>query len=231
MDNRVLNDAFKKIIFVVLSYIPLGLACGIALAEAGLTPFQTTALAFLAYTGAGQFAAASMIVQGASVWTIWTMVFFLNLRMSLQTSTLLPYVNDRPLPFLLVFAQATTDEAYGINIYQFNNNPHWSSRKALTAAIMAWVAWALSCGLGAYIGSVISVPTVIVNYVLIAMFISMTIDQLVSRTHLIAALVAMVLTALFQALFDHSLSIVAATLLGALVGFALESRESSKGGA
>lgn len=221
-------SALRKIIFVMLSYIPLGVACGIALQEAGFTPWMSLVMSLTAYTGAGQFAAASMIAQGSAAMSILITVFFLNLRMSLQTSSLLPYINHRSLPFILVFSQVTTDESYGINIYEFNNNDQWNLRKALIASILAWLTWSSSVYFGAYIGTSVEIPTTVVNYVLIAMFISMMVDQLVSRIHAVVVLATVIFTIIFQILLQNSLSIVLATLLAALLGCFIENKFPEK---
>lgn len=221
-------SALRKIIFVMLSYIPLGLACGIALQEAGFTPWMSMVMSLTAYSGTGQFAAASMVVQGSGAISILVTIFFLNLRMSLQTSSLLPYIKYRSLPFVLAFSQATTDESYGINIYEFNNNGRWNLRKALIASILAWITWAFSVYFGAYIGTSVEIPTTIVNYVLIAMFISMMVDQLISRIHAVVILATIVLTVIFQILLQNSLSIVLAALFASLLGYMIESKSIEK---
>lgn len=221
-------SALRKIIFVMLSYIPLGLACGIALQEAGFTPWMSMVMSLTAYTGAGQFAAASMVTQGSAAISILITVFFLNLRMSLQTSSLLPYIKHQSLLFILFFSQVTTDEAYGINIYEFNNNDRWNLSKALIASSLAWLTWSLSVYFGAYIGSSVEIPTTVVNYVLIAMFISMMVDQLVSRIHAIVILATIIFTIIFQILLQSSLSIVLATLLASLLGFFIENNSLKK---
>ncbi len=221
-------SALRKIIFVMLSYIPLGLACGIALQEAGFTPGMSLIMSLTAYTGAGQFAAASMAAQGAATTSILITVFFLNLRMSLQTSSLLPYIKHRSLPFILSFSQVTTDESYGINIYEFNNNDQWNLRKALIASVLAWLTWGSSVYAGAYIGSSVEIPTTVVNYVLIAMFISMMVDQLVSRIHAVVILATVIFTVIFQIVLQNSLSIVLATLLASLLGYFIENKSLEK---
>lgn len=221
-------SALRKIIFVMLSYVPLGLACGIALQEAGFTPGMSLIMSLTAYTGSGQFAAASMAAQGAATTSILITVFFLNLRMSLQTSSFLPYIKHRSLSFILGFSQVTTDESYGINMYEFNNNDEWNLRRALTASILAWLTWAFSVSAGAYIGSSVEIPTTVVNYVLIAMFISMMVDQLVSRIHAVVILATIILTVVFQIVLQNSLSIVLATLLASLLGYVIENKSLEK---
>lgn len=214
----------------MLSYFPLGIACGIALEEVGYSAATSFWISMSAYTGAGQFALANMVVQGASALSIFITILFLNLRLTLQTSSILPYVNHRSTGFQLLFAQVTTDESYGVNMTAFAQDEGWTSKKALIASILAWLTWSCSVFLGNYLGSSLNIPTTVVNYILIAMFISMAVDQLVSRIHVVAALVTMASAVLLQALLQSSLSIVLATLLGAGVGYFLQQRLDDREG-
>lgn len=100
-----------------MSYIPLGIACGIALERIGMTPGGILTMSLLAFTGAGQFMTSSMIAAEASTISIITLNLFLSLRMALMTSSLSQYVHGRLKLFLALFVQTNTDETYGVNLY------------------------------------------------------------------------------------------------------------------
>lgn len=212
-------EALKKIVFVMLSYVFLGLAAGIALQEAGLSPLQTTAMSTLAFTGSGQFLAASMLAEGAPIASIILLTFFLNLRFSLMTSAMTPFLKGKSTAFTLLFTHTTTDEAFGINTYQFNHNEEWTINNALAANVLAWVTWIASTTTGALIGDAISIPTTIINYVMIAMFISMMIDQMENRSLVVSGLASGIIAVFFQAFFNTKLSIVIGAVAGSAVGY------------
>ncbi len=212
----------KKSFFVILSYIPLGLAAGIALYEAGFTPLFVLLMSVLVYTGAGQFMAASMTAAGAAAPSIIIMNLFLSLRMSLMTSSLAPNVNHRSTPFLLLFGHTTVDESFGVNTYAFDHEEDWTSDKALATNIIPHLAWIISTYVGTVIGSSVNIPTTIVNYLLIAMFISMLVDQLTSSTYVLVAVVTMLLAVILDALLQNNISIVLAAVLGSFVGYLVD---------
>lgn len=212
----------QKSLFVVLSYIPLGLAAGIALYEAGFTPFFILLMSLFVFTGAGQFMAASMTTAGAAAPSIILMNLFLSLRMSLMTSSLAPNVNHRSAPFLTFFGHTTADESFGVNTYAFSNDKDWTPNKALAANIIPYLTWVVSTYAGAVIGSSVNIPTTIVNYLLIAMFISMLVDQLASSTYLLVAGMAMILAVILAVLLQNNISIVIAAALASLIGYLVD---------
>ena len=188
MESKKLVDSFQKIIFVAMSYVPLGIACGIALQRIGMTPGGILTMSLLAFTGAGQFMTSSMIAAGASALSIITLNLFLSLRMALMTSSLSQYVRGRSKGFLALFGQTTADETYGVNINEFENNPEWSQNKALYSNLIAYLTWVMSTWVGGMIGGAVAIPTTIINYLMTAMFISLMVGNLVSKTFIIAGL-------------------------------------------
>ena len=70
-----------------LSYIPVGLACGVLLQKVGFDPILTGLLSILVFSGGAQFLVASMLTTQASFATTLLMVFFLELRYTLLGSS------------------------------------------------------------------------------------------------------------------------------------------------
>lgn len=220
------QDSFQKIVVVALSYIPLGLACGIALSGVGFTPFSILMMSLIAFTGAGQFMTSSMIGLGASIPSLLLLNFFLSLRMSLMTSSLSQYVRGRSAGFLALFGQTTADETYGVNIYQFKTNPDWTQNKAIYANVMAYLTWAGSTWIGGLIGSAVSIPTTVINFVMTAMFISLMISQFVSRTFIVAGVFSGILAIILKIIFQNNLALVLAAVVGSFVGYYLDTKKS-----
>lgn len=221
-----LKDSFQKIVVVSLSYIPLGLACGIALSGVGFNPFAIFTMSLLAFTGAGQFMASSMIGLGAALPSILLLNLFLSLRMSLMNSSLSQYLRGKSAPFLALFGQSTADETYGVNIYQFNTNPDWTPNNALYANMIGWMTWTFSSLAGGLIGNVVTIPTTVINFVMTAMFISLMITQFVSRTFLVAGIFSGILAVILKIIFQNNLALVLAAIIGSFVGYYLDTRKS-----
>ena len=224
MERKNLVDSFQKIIFVAMSYVPLGIACGIALQRIGMTPAGILTMSLLAFTGAGQFMTSSMIAAGASALSIITLNLFLSLRMALMTSSLSQYVRGRSKGFLALFGQTTADETYGVNINQFENNPEWSQNKALYSNLIAYLTWVMSTWVGGMIGGAVAIPTTIINYLMTAMFISLMVGNLVSKTFIIAGLTSGILAIILKILFQNNLALVFAAVIGSFIGYALDNR-------
>ncbi len=61
-----------------LSYIPIGLACGILLHAAGFSWILTTLVSLLVFSGGAQFMIASMLVANAPMHTILIMPYLVR---------------------------------------------------------------------------------------------------------------------------------------------------------
>lgn len=225
MKKQDLFDSFQKIVFVALSYIPLGLACGIALQRVGFTPAGIFLMSLLAFTGAGQFMTSSMISAGAATPSILILNLFLSLRMSLMTSSLSTYVRGRSKPFLALFGQSTADETYGINVYQFENNVDWNANKALYSNVIAYSAWVMSTWVGGLIGGAVDIPITVINFMMTAMFINLMIGNLVSKTYIVAGLTSGVLAIVLKVILQNNMALVFAAIIGSFVGYVLETRK------
>jgi len=217
-------EGFKQIIPVAASYIPLGIACGMALQDAGFSSVGIFLLSLLVYAGAAQFMAASMVAVGASVPSIILMTFFLNLRHILMSSSISSYLKKKSPSFMLLFSHTLSDEAFGVNIHRFTTK-NWSPEKGMAANLLGYSTWVFSTVAGGLIGTTLNIHTVVVNYVLIAMFICMLLDQFVSRTHLIVGIAAGVLAVILKIILQHNISLVIAAVLASLVGYLLDARQ------
>lgn len=212
----------KQIIPVAVSYIPLGLACGIAMYAAGFSRAGIFLISLLVYAGAGQFMAASMVTMGAPIPSIIIMTFFLNLRHMLMSSSISGYLKNKSVPFMTLFGHTLTDESYGVNIHRFTNDKSWTPNQALAANILAYSVWVGSSVAGGLLGKTLSVDTIVVNYVLIAMFISMLLDQFATKKHMIVAVISALLSVVLKIAMQHNISLVIAAVIASYVGYRLD---------
>ncbi len=221
-------ESFQRIFIVGVSYVPLGLAGGIALQGVGFTPFAVLLMSLLMFTGAGQFMTSSMVGANASFPSILLMNFFLSLRMSLMSSSLATYVKKESNLYLILFGQTTADESYAINIIQFMQNKDWKTQQALALNLMAYFTWSLSTFAGALIGTAVDIPIMVINFLMTAMFISMMIGQFTSRIYVVAGLTSGIFAVVFKILLKNNYALVLAALIGSFIGYFLERRK--KGG-
>ncbi|WP_423190018.1 AzlC family ABC transporter permease [Alkalibacterium sp. f15] len=228
MKNESVLSGMKASMPIMVSYLALGLACGIVLYDAGFNVLAIFLMSSLVYAGAAQFLAGSMVALGATVPSIILMVFFLNLRHILMSASISKYVKRKPLSYLSVFSHTLSDESFGINYSKFQKDD-WTTNEALVTNLFNYSAWVVSTVLGGVIGSQVSIDTLIMNYALIAMFLCMMVLQFVSKEHIIAGIVAVVLSVLFTLLLKHNIALVLATIIASFVGYYLEKRTVVKG--
>jgi len=211
-------DGLKVIYPVIISYVPLGLAGGMVLYDAGFNAPTILLMSLLVFGGAAQFMAASMVSMGASISAIITMTFFLNLRHLLMSSSMSGFIKKPSLPFTLIFSHTLADESFAINYNQFKNQ-EWTANKALAINILAYLTWSLSTVVGGMLGSAWEIDTTIINYVLIAMFISLLVSQFVSKLYVFVGLTAGVLAVFFMILLQHTIALVIAAILASFIGY------------
>ncbi|MGB3159622.1 MAG: AzlC family ABC transporter permease [Carnobacterium sp.] len=221
MNKKVWQDGLTIIYPVMLGYIPLGLACGMLLYDSGFTISAILFMSLLVFAGAAQFMTASMILMGASIPTIVLMVFFLNIRHLLMSSSMSKFFKKSSIPFILIYSHTLADEAYAINYNQFKNH-EWTEYQALATNILAYLSWVVSTVIGGWIGSNWMFDITVMNYVLIALFIALLINQLVSKLVIIVGLIAGGLSVILMELLHHNIALVIAAILASLFGYWLD---------
>lgn len=220
----------KAIAPVCLSYIPIGLACGVLLQQAGFASIAVFLMSLLIYGGAAQFMIAAMTVTGAGVLEIVSMVFFINLRHILLSSSLAEKIKDRSLPYSAAFAHLITDESFAINTMQFKKNPNWTTNMALAANVMAYLTWGFSTFLGALFSNSLSLPTAVMNFLLTAMFVYLLISQLEDKLLVATAFVAIILAVLLMVLLQNSITVILASVIASGWGAIVQERKKMREG-
>lgn len=213
-------DGLKVMYPVIISYVPLGLAGGMVLYDAGLNAITILAMSLLVFGGAAQFMAASMVSMGASVSAIITMTFFLNLRHLLMSSSMSGLIKSL-LYRSHFFSHTLADESFAINYNQFKNH-EWTANKALATNTLAYATWSISTFVGALVGSAWVIDTTIINYVLIAMFISLLVSQFASKLYVFVGLTAGVLAIIFTILLQHTIALVIAAVVASFIGYFID---------
>lgn len=229
MEKETIKNGVKASTPVMASYVALGMACGVVLEDAGFSLAAIAAMSLLVYSGAAQFLSASMIVMGATNPAIVLTVFFLNLRHVLMSASISEYVKKKSLGFLALFSQTLTDESFGVNYTKFREDG-WTANEALVLNLSNYSTWAISTVVGGWIGSQLTINTLIMNYALIAMFVCMMVNQFVSREYIVTAVVAVVLTVMLTILLQHNIALVIAALIASCVGYALERKKEMEKG-
>ena len=220
----------KAIYPVCFGYIPMGLACGVLLQQSGYHWVAVLFMSMFIYGGAAQFMIASMTAAGAGILEMVVMVFFINLRHLLMSSSLAQKIKAKKIPFSMLFAQTITDESFAVNTMHFKNDEQWTPNRGLSANITAYATWIISTAIGAFAGKSIAISPVVMNYILIAMFIYLLISQIENRIVLWTAILSGILAVVLMNLLHHNIAIVITSVCASGFGLFLQNIKDAKEG-
>lgn len=183
--------------------------------KAGFTPLQTVSMSFLVYAGAGQFIAASMVLNGATLMAIILTNFVVNLRYFVMSTCVLNKVEGSNLPLNILSSHLTVDESFAM----FSLSEDSSIWTYLGIAITSWLSWCFGAAIGVILLDILPViVTNSFNISLYALFVAILIPS-IKKSKQIALLV--LLTAVINIILSQFIgnwSLIASTLIGAAAG-------------
>ena len=212
-------DGIRLFVPIGAGYLPLGFACGIVCAEAGLSVMQIFLMSLLVYAGAGQYIAGGMIAAGASPLSIIITTFIVNSRHILYTSVLYPYISKWSFLKQSLFAAQITDEVFAMHS-SFMSRNNVSTVTAFTLNIFSHSSWVISNTIGGISASLIPDSSKFgLDFTLYALFIALILPRLVNTAQF-AALITGGIAATAFALFDMVyIGVVAGAVAGAFAGY------------
>lgn len=216
------SDRIKLSLPIIFGYLPVGLACGLLLVDAGLTWWQVALMSGLVFGGSAQFVAAALIAQNAGVMEVFISVLLLSSRQALYSVSYGPYLKQVPNYKVAWLSYMTADESYAINILKMQNaSPQkpWHINDALFVATTTWASWIIYTALGALCGTFVQIPDVISNFVMIAMFIGILVPNLNNRIMLTTMLFTGIIAVILMTIFQSSYVIIMATAIALAVVF------------
>ena len=212
-------DGIRLFVPIGAGYLPLGFACGIVCAEAGMSVMQIFLMSLLVYAGAGQYIAGGMIAAGASPLSIIITTFIVNSRHILYTSVLYPYISKCSFLKQSLFAAQITDEVFAMHS-SFMSRNNVSTVTAFTLNIFSHSSWVISNTIGGISASLIPDSSKFgLDFTLYALFIALILPRLVNTAQF-AALITGGIAATAFALFDMVyIGVVAGAVAGAFAGY------------
>ena len=174
--EKLFITSLKTTIPVFLGYIPLGMAFGLLLDQAGYPWVYALIMSIFIYAGAGQFVAVALLAAGAGLTEFAVATLLLNLRHSFYGLSLLTKFSDvgKVKPYLIF---ALTDETYAL--LTTTEVPKGGSKARFYFYITALdhLYWITGSVLGAVLGSMLTVNLEGLDFVLAALFVVLTIEQ------------------------------------------------------
>lgn len=207
---------------LMIGVIPFGMIYGILAVSVGLPASVAQAMSVIIFAGSSQFVSAQLFGLGVpafiNVFTVWV----INLRHSLYSASIAPYLQKLPTRWKITLAYLLTDEAYAVTIIHYqqggdDRDKHWF---LLGSGLTLWTSWQISTAAGIFLGA--SVPASwSLEFTLVLTLIALVVPAIKDRASLGTALTSGLVAVL---LFNLPLKtgLLAASFVGILVGILLE---------
>lgn len=223
------KDGVRACIPTLLGYVGIGIAAGVVGKAANLSVIEVTLLALIIYAGAAQFIVTGLMIVATPISAIIFTVFLVNSRHFLMSMATAPAFQRFSLLNNIGVGSLLTDETFAVVMNAIANkmsvNPAWMHGLNLTA----YIAWVLSCLLGALIGEWLPDPSQFgLDYALVAMFIGLLYLQLIGDksksiiNRLIAMSTVAVMLVIMLRFMSSEMAILVSTFVGCFIGVAME---------
>lgn len=206
---------------ILLGVVPFALVCGVGAVSVGLTPFEAVSMSVIVFAGASQLAVFQMLGAG-SPWLVMVLTaWVINLRFSMYSATLAPYLQKLPLRQKAPLAYMLSDQAFGVSTSYFAQGEPVSARWFyFGAAATVWTTWQVSATVGALLGTLVPASWGF-DFAFPLSFMALMFAALRDRPTVAAALTGG-LVAVAAKGWPSNLGLVSASLLGIAAGVLAE---------
>jgi 4-azaleucine resistance transporter AzlC len=210
---------------ILVGVMPFGMIYGVLALGAGLPPAAAQAMSSIVFAGSSQFIATQLFAGSAPALVILMTIAVVNLRHALYSASVAPYLRHLQPAWKWLLAYLLTDEAYAVGIVRYeqeDSNPykHWY---LFGAGITLWSGWQISTAAGIFLGAVVP-SSWSLDFTLALTFIALLAPTLRDKPAMAAAFSAG-LTAVLAYNLPLKLGLVAAALVGIVVGILVERRK------
>ncbi|MDO6705082.1 MULTISPECIES: AzlC family ABC transporter permease [unclassified Photobacterium] len=224
--TRKERSAFRDASPIVAGYFTVSFVFGLMCINSGLPLWVPAVMSLVVYAGAAQFAFLALVTGGASVLTIVSTTFLINLRHMLMSLYLSEKFEKRRFSpsFKWLYGYGLTDESFAYHSTSIDKPETTPEYFVMfnTSCHLFWVLGALLGSLTAYYFE--SFITIDLSYALTAMMI-FVLSSLANRLDKVIVMLASVaVMILLMMLMDSKLSIFIATFAGCGVGLCLKKR-------
>jgi 4-azaleucine resistance transporter AzlC len=214
---------------LLLGVVPYGMIYGVLALKAGLPADVAQAMSFIVFAGSSQLIGTPLIAGGSPVIVIVLTTFVVNLRHMLYSASMAPYIKHLPARWKWLLAYLLTDEAYAVTIARYtqpeaaaSSNKHWYY---FGTGLTLWASWQISTLIGIQVGQLIP-DSWSLDFTLALTFIALVVPRLKDRASAGAATAAS-LVAIIGSALPYKLGLMAAALIGIIVGMMIESRPTT----
>jgi 4-azaleucine resistance transporter AzlC len=186
--SKLFFDAFKYSIPVLLGYLAIGAAFGLLMADSGYSWTLVLLMSVVMYAGAGQYISVGLFASGASLAEAVIVQFVVNARHMAYGITMFKRFKDSGCckPYLIfaltdeTFALLSSlDESYWrrINGGRYEMDSGERARFMLYVSLLNHLYWIAGSLIGVFAGAFLPIDFEGVSFALIALFITLMIEQ------------------------------------------------------
>ena len=199
---------------------PFGMLFGVLGSEAGLNLVEVMTFSVTVFAGAAQFTALQLLQEEAPTVVILASALAVNLRVAMYSASLTPYLGAAPLWQRALAAYFTVDQSYSLSIIKFETVPSMTTSERIAyffgTNMLIAPLWYISTLFGAVMGTRIP-PSWALDFAMPIAFLAMIGPMLRTPAHIVAALVAIVVSILAVGL-PYNLGLLVAGAAGMLAG-------------
>lgn len=210
--KKCIQTAFLDSIPVMTGYLFLGTGFGIVLNANGYGLPWAFAMSVFIYAGSMQFLAVSLLSSGASILTSILTTFMVNARHLFYGISMVDAYRDAGVrkPYMIF---ALTDETY--SLVSRGNLPRDVDRYdyCFLVSLFDHIYWVTGSVIGSILGSVIPFNSEGIDFALTALFVTVVVDQWLSSTDHIPALIGIFATLACLLFFGSETFLIPSMLL------------------
>jgi 4-azaleucine resistance transporter AzlC len=220
---------------ILFGVIPFGMIYGALAISAGMPFGPALGMSSIVFAGSAQFIGATLIGEAAPFAVITLTTFVVNLRHALYSAALAPDLKHLSQAWKVGLSYLLTDEAFAIVITRYQGKPGGEATPAasdhrhwfyLGAALALWITWQTTTLLGILLGERIPASWGL-DFIVPISFIGLVVPPLKGRPALAAAAVASLVAVAANDL-PYKLGLMAAAVIGIVVGLGLELRGGAR---
>ena len=207
-----------------VSVIPWAILAGSMAIHAGLSFYKALAMSGIIFAGAAQLVSLSMVMEGASLFTIYLTVFFLTAQHFIYALILRPDISTLPFRKRLSLGFLLTDELFAISIHPDKRHADY----LLGAGLCFYLFWVVFSLVGILLAT--AIPNLLdyhLDFSIVAIFIAMLVPLCKGIPVISGVLMTCVCGFLFK-LYQIDGAILLSGLFGMLTAVLVEQRFMEK---
>jgi 4-azaleucine resistance transporter AzlC len=212
---------------ILIGVIPFAMITGVGAVSVGLTFFETLGMSVLVFAGASQLVVFQLMSAGSPWIIIVLTAWVINLRFTMYSATLAPYLQKLSTVQKGLLAYMLSDQAFGTSLSHFANNEKVNHRwYYFGAAFTIWIAWQISAMIGTLLGTLVPASWGF-DFAFPLSFMALMFASLRDRPTVVAALTGGLAAVLAKGL-PYNIGLVLAILLGITAGYLFEGHNLRK---